>query len=193
MKTVDEMIKGDKYYKALYHNLWQKIWEHRPETVLVMGCHAGWDAEYLLKNSAVKHITIIEPVEWFVNKYKEDFRDKSNVDVLKGSWESTISFKRKFDMALCFDCIEHSPKPLSIVKNLMVYSDKLAISMPNGKWNFRDGLRNEDHGHGPHIQHYGFGDIRQLFDGFGSTEIKPVRADLLGRFGFGMFVFVNMD
>lgn len=193
MKSVNEMINNDKYYRSLYEMLWKKVWQYRPETVLVMGCHAGWDTEYLLKNTNVSHVTLIEPVDSFFIKYREQFKYNDKVKVINANWEKPVFFDKRFDMVTCFDCIEHSHKPRAIINNLMIYSDNIAISLPNGRWSFKDGLRHEDHGHGPHIQRFNFATIKGIFSGFGITEVKPVRAKLLGSFGFGMFVFVELD
>ena len=186
------MRKEDPHYKEMYKLLKSSIKPREDKNILVMGCHAWRDVDVLLYQNPMVRITILEPVKSFYDKYNERRGDKlwkGHVTVVHAPWEKQYPFSRMFDTVVCLDCIEHSPYPNEVMRSLSEYSDKIILSCPNGFWNFRDGLRHEDHGHGPHIQRFSFWDIYKMFDkiGYHTCKSTPVRYRLLGWFGFGIF------
>lgn len=177
-------IYASNYYKSMNKLLVKNI---SGEKILVMGCHADNDAEQFSN----KNILLIEPVDSFVEKYKEKFKEFKNIRVKKMEWEN-ININENFDCVTCCDCIEHSKEPFKILEKIVTMSNKVIITCPNGFWNFQDKHRFEDHGHGAHINKFQRRELKKFFESKGfNTTIKGIRYSWLGRFSFGIFLIAE--
>ena len=171
----------DNYYNALEELLKASV---KGKNILVMGTHPDRDikALYFRING---NMTIIEPVLSFV----KEFRKNTKAKVIHADWESFNI--EKFDTVVCLDCIEHSKRPYSILDRIAEASDRIILSCPNGFWNFMDGNKNVDHGHGPHVSHFSVKELKDFFkvNGF-DVKIQGILHPRLMRGFLSMGIFL---
>ncbi|MDP2808327.1 MAG: methyltransferase domain-containing protein [bacterium] len=149
------------------------------KSVLDFGCGAGYGSQMLSRlASKVLGIDISrEAVEFAQNNYQG-----LNLSYSTGDINSLLSRADRFEVAVCFEVIEHLEEPgrfLSSLASVMTDSGQLVISTPNGK-----DEQNPYHHHGWDAEGFSaflssdFKDIK-LYGQGASQEILKYRADQL--------------
>jgi len=83
----------------------------------VIDVGGGWDS-ILLKGVNLKNALVIDPlIEKAPNWIKERYKD-ANINYESGKAETMIAQSPKWDMALCYNLLQHTEDPQKIVDNL---------------------------------------------------------------------------
>lgn len=94
-----EIIKNFIFYITGYNA--NHAGEHKPLTILDLGCGRGWLSNLLTPYGKVTGIEPIEPVVKYANQIFPD------IDIRHGNSQTLLNAKETFDIVVCSEVIEH--------------------------------------------------------------------------------------
>ena len=193
MKQLSAKCDVENVHRRDYHNRLNNLTEPfvKGNKILVLGCHPDSEIDWLIrlrkKPKSNLKFTVIEPDSRFANFLKTIPATK----VIRTKWE-TFKLNDWFDCILCLDCIEHSKQPYKILDRIVKLSNYIILSCPNGLYHFQDPHKHQDHGHGPHISSFTFGDLKDYFKSKGfKVKTMGINHSWLGPFSFGIFLIAE--
>lgn len=134
----EEILKITRLGHINRYKLAQKILKQQtdvPIDVLDAACGYGYGCYMLSKDSLVNEVVGIDIDAEVLDKAKERY-SRDNIYFQCGDLEKKIQTNKKFGMVTSMETIEHTDKPLDVLKNLydvMEPDGILVMSTPNGK------------------------------------------------------------
>jgi 2-polyprenyl-3-methyl-5-hydroxy-6-metoxy-1,4-benzoquinol methylase len=130
-EKLNEDYQGD-FYQPRYHKFLELLEGKKKARILDIGCGAG-DFLLMLKKQGFQKVEGLD-----YSRQAKNFAEKRGLKVaLCDIEEETPSFKKKFDVIVCGDILEHVFEPdffLNKIKKLLKKNGWLLISVPNAGW-----------------------------------------------------------
>jgi hypothetical protein len=128
----DDTAKKDEWQKEVYEYALKFAEEKHLKTVLDYGCGSAYKLLKYFKNYEIVGVDVEPTLSWLKKNYPE---------TIWFSPDELIKNKKKFDLIICADCIEHISDPDQLINSLKkLDSNVIVLSTPdrdliNNKYN----------------------------------------------------------